>query len=175
MKDDRSCFYKKILYVCVIDAKAQTSLELLNVMSVENSHLLILNPRPKFGNVLGDAHQHYRIISYSNEVTKLRNIESLMRADTPTKNVYDFIKGVSTHLSPTHYLAIRGWVLVSTLYVSKAAEKETFVKSAQSMPRSMMRSMPKNSISHHRQQFLGLKLFVSQSVLQVTALDANRV
>lgn len=59
--------------------------------------------------------------NYNDHLTRMK---SMMRAETPDQLIYDFIRGATMDLSPTHFVCIRGWLELATLYASKAAEKE---------------------------------------------------
>jgi hypothetical protein len=65
-------------------------------------------------------------------------IESSLRAETSTDGLYQLIKGVSKNLSPTHYIAIQGWLYLSTLYASKAAEKDKMIQMSKNLPASYL-------------------------------------
>ena len=69
---------------------------------------------------------------------RLKLMIATMRAETPTEPLYDLIKGVTKNLSPTHYIAIRAWSQLSTLYASKASEKERMIKMSQFLPSSVL-------------------------------------
>lgn len=82
--------------------------------------------------------------NYYDHLTKMT---SMMNADTPTQVLYDFMRGATMDLSPTHYVCIRGWLELATLYASKAAEKEQTIQLSKRKPHVLGRDKKLSDLS----------------------------